>query len=154
MKTKLYFEILGNQKEPMQGFMNKIIEKIKEFKDIKIEEIKTADIIETEREFLTPDDKKIKAKVFSSYIEVKAEFESLSKFIDFVLYYSPSRIEFEDLKEVIIRYKDKEEKVPATTFSNIINLISNKIIDLSLLNLNLAFAYNELLKKVNENQPK
>lgn len=152
MKTVLYFEIIGKDKNLIKDFEQKLVNKIKEYKDIKINNINFAEPIENEKE--VPDirnpNNKVKVKFLSSYVEIDSEFENLSKLIDFISIYSPSRIEFKDLKEVEIKYNDKSEKYSSDKFAELLNLLSNKIIELAISNSQLYILYSGLAKKFQE----
>lgn len=153
MKAKIYFEVVGKEKNLIKDFEDKILNKVEEYKEMKILNKYIADPIEAEKEFPDPKNpkNKIKVKLLTSYIELSSEFEDFEKLINFIINYSPSRIEIEDLDEIEIKYKgDKTEKITGMKFSEILSLISNKIIELSINMSQLYLSYMELVKKLNE----
>lgn len=159
MKAKIYFEIIGKDKTLIKDFANKILDRVKESKEIKIINSNIAEPIETEKEFPDPrnQNNKIKVKLLSSYIEIQSEFENLEKLLYFIANYAPSNIEIEDLKEVELIYNDYNEKINGMKFSELLSILSNKIIELSILNgqlylsyMNLYKMYDDLKKKYDE----
>ncbi|EOD42372.1 hypothetical protein Nst1_405 [Candidatus Nanobsidianus stetteri] len=119
MKSKLYFEAFSNDKDKLIEILNKTFEEVSKFKNFQIIDKKIADPIT--RDIKTPDGKTI--NVWSSYLEIYADFKDFDSLIDFVLFYTPSRIDIEDIKEMKIITKDKEIKYNKEQ----INLLLNRI---------------------------
>jgi len=132
MKCKIFFESLGNPKEFLQDFLNKLLEEIKKYERIEITSYNIAEPVEKE---IGQDDKKM--KLWSSFLEIEANFKDFDSLIDFILFYSPSYIEIEDIKEIKL---EKEQ------INNILNSISHRIIQLSMI-INDLKAQNTLLFK-------
>jgi len=126
MKFKAFLEALGNDKDLLKKFLGDLDKKIKEFKSISIESSKIEEPIEREVEINNK-----KTKVWSSYLEIDGSFNDLESLLDFLLWYSPSKIEVEDIKEIRLLTNDGEIKIPKEKFNNMLNSISNRIIELS-----------------------
>ncbi|RDD52543.1 hypothetical protein BA065_01090 [Nanoarchaeota archaeon NZ13-N] len=126
MKFKAFIEALGNDKEFLKKFLGEIEGKIKEFKGISIEKSKIEEPIEKEIEINNQ-----KSKVWSSFIEIDGKADGIESLIDFVLWYSPSKIEIEDVKEIKISTDEGDIKISREKFNNLLNQISFRIIDLS-----------------------
>jgi len=126
MKFKAYIEALGNDKDFLKKFLEEIEKKIREFNDILIENSRIDEPVEREVEINNQ-----KTKIWSSYLEIDGRFNDIEPLIDFILQYSPSRIEIEDIKEIRLVTNDGEIKLSRERFNNILNSISYKIIELS-----------------------
>jgi len=126
MKFKAFLEALGNDKDLLKQFLGELDKKIKEFKGVSIENSKIEEPIEREIEVNNQ-----KAKVWSSYLEIDGSSNDLESLIDFLLWYSPSKIEVEDIKEVRLITNEGEIKIPKEKFNSMLNSISNRIIELS-----------------------
>ena len=124
MKAKLYFEAFSNDKDKLIEVLDKTLyNNISQFKNFQIIEKKTADPIE--KEIKTNDGKSIKG--WSSYLEVYADFKDFDSLIDFILFYTPSRIEVEDIKELKISSKEGEIKLNKEKTNLLLNQISQAI---------------------------
>ncbi|BFI73043.1 hypothetical protein YN1_0300 [Nanoarchaeota archaeon] len=124
MKAKLYFEAFSNDKDKLIEVLDKTLyNNISQFKNFQIIEKKVADPIE--KEIKTPDGKNIKG--WSSYLEVYADFRDFDSLLDFILFYTPSRIDVEDIKEIKITAKDEEVKLNREKINLLLNQISQAI---------------------------
>ncbi|MGC9133479.1 MAG: hypothetical protein ACP5GJ_03720 [Nanopusillaceae archaeon] len=124
MKARLYFEAFSNDKDKLMEVLDKTLyDNVSKFKNFQIIEKKTADLIE--KEIKTPDGKTLKG--WSSYLELYADFKDFDSLIDFVLFYTPSRIEIEDIKEMRIYTKDEEIKFNKEKINLLLNQISQAI---------------------------
>jgi len=132
MKCKIFFESIGSPKEFVQDFSNKLLDEIKKYEKIEVLKYNIAEPIEKE---IDQGDKKV--KLWSSFIEIEANFKDFDSLIDFILFYSPSHIEVEDVKDIKL---DKEQ------INNILNTISHRIIQLSII-INDLKVQNALLFK-------
>ncbi|MEM0379612.1 MAG: hypothetical protein QW184_01075 [Nanopusillaceae archaeon] len=160
MDFKAYIEALGNDKDTLKKFLEEISKKIKEFKSINIKNIKIEEPIEREIE-----ESGKKMKLWSSYIEILASIEKFEDLIDFVLWYSPSKIEVLDLKEIKILTSEKEIRLGKENLNILLNQISSRIIEMTRL-VNILMTTNSILyktlekyapgeiKKLQDNQPK
>jgi len=126
MKFKAYIEALGNDKDFLKKFLEETEKKVKEFNGIFIENSRIDEPVEREVEINNQ-----KTKIWSSYLEIDGKFNDIESLIDFILQYSPSRIEIEDIKEVKFVTNNGEIKISKERFNNILNSISYKIIELS-----------------------
>jgi len=126
MKFKAYIEALGNDKDFLKKFLEETEKKIKEFNGIFIENSRIDEPVEREVEINNQ-----KTKIWSSYLEIDGKFDDIESLIDFILQYSPSRIEVEDIKEVKFVTNNGEIRISKERFNNILNSISYKIIELS-----------------------
>lgn len=144
IRFKAYIEALGNDKDLLKKFLSEVENKLKEYKEIVIKDSKIAEAVEKEIE---ENNKKI--KLWSSYLEMLAETERIDNLIDFILWYSPSRIEIEDIKEIKIFTKEGEEKITKEKFNMILNQISSRIIELSRL-INSLMITNSILYQILE----
>jgi len=126
MKFKAYIEALGNDKDFLKRFLEETERKIKEFNGISIENSKIDEPVEREVEVNNQ-----KTKIWSSYLEIDGRFDDIEYLIDFILQYSPSRIEIEDIKEIKLVTNDGEIKISKERFNNMLNSVSYKIIELS-----------------------
>ena len=123
MKSKLYFEAFSNDKDKLTEFLNKTFEAVSKFKNFQIIDKKIADPIT--KDIKTPDGKTISG--WSSYLEIYADFKDFDSLIDFVLFYTPSRIDIEDIKEMKIISKDNEIKYNKEKINLLLNQISQAI---------------------------
>jgi len=126
MKFKAFLEALGTDKDVLKNFLEELDKKIKEFKGVSIENSKIEEPIEREIEVNNQ-----KTKIWSSYLEVNGKSDDLESLLDFILWYSPSKIEIEDIKEIKLITNDGEIKISKERFNNMLNLISSRIIELS-----------------------
>ncbi|BBL45620.1 hypothetical protein MJ1_0462 [Nanobdella aerobiophila] len=124
MKARLFFEAFSNDKDKLIELLDKTLpDNISKFKNYQIIEKKTAEPIE--KEMPTPDNKKING--WSSYLEVYADFKDFDSIIDFILFYTPSKIEVEDIRELKIVAKDQEVKYNKERINILLNQISQAI---------------------------
>jgi hypothetical protein len=150
MKARLYFEAFSNDKDKLIEVLDKTLyDNISKFKNFQIIEKKTADPIE--KEIKTPDGKTLKG--WSSYLEVYADFKDFDSLIDFILFYTPSRIEIEDIKEMRIYTKEGEVKFNKEKINLLLNQISQAIFTkvTALVNTYLVQVRNA---QVQQSQPK
>jgi len=126
MKFKAFLEALGTDKGILKNFLEELDKKIKEFKGISIESSKIEEPLEREIEVNNQ-----KTKIWSSYLEINGNSNDLESLLDFILWYSPSKIEVEDIKEIKLITNDGEIKISKERFNNMLNLISSRIIELS-----------------------
>ena len=127
----MYFEAMGNPKDTVTEFLNKILNDIMSFEGVNIVDSKIDDPIE--REIETEPNKKM--KMWSSYLEITAEFKDFPTLVDFVLMFSPSHIELEDVKKM---------EFTREQLNDLLNSMSNRIIQLSMI-VNDLLARNQML---------
>ena len=130
MKVRFFFEALGSPKDFVTQFLNKLLEDIKQFKGLEIVNSKIEEPIEREVEV---NGKKV--KLWSSFLEIEGIPRDFQSLLDFVLMFSPSHIEIEDIEKIEFT---KEE------LNNILNEISTRIIQLTTIINNLN-AKNQLM---------
>jgi len=130
MKVRFFFETLGSPKDFVTQFLNKLLEDIKQFEGLEVENSKIEEPIEREVEV---GDKKV--KLWSSFLEIEGTPRDFQSLLDFILMFSPSHIEVEDIKKVELT---KEE------VNTILNGISARIIQLTTI-INDLNAKNQLL---------
>ena len=131
MKVKFFFEALGNPKDTVKDFLNKILNDINSFEGVSIENSKIEEPIE--REIEAEPGKKV--KMWSSFLEVTAEVKDFPTLLDFVLIFSPSHIEIEDVKKM---------EFTREQLNDILNSVSNRVIQLSMV-INDLIARNQML---------
>jgi len=131
MRAKFYFEALGNPKETVNEFLNKILKDIQEFEGFTLESSNIEEPIE--REIEAEPGKKV--KMWSSYLEVVGEFKDFPTLLDFILMFSPSHIEVENIKKMEL---SKEQ------LNDLLNSVSNRVIQLSMV-INDLIARNQML---------
>lgn len=166
MKATVYFDILASHTEQKKEEAEKIIkstfenlrDQLKKNEKIKIINTEEAEIVERE---LDINGRKMKA--WSSFLKAEIEYNEIEDLMDFILWYSPSRIELDGIREVRIITNEKEIKIPSVKFNEMLNTITARIIDLSrvIFDLNIRYiALQKLLEKYqkeqdkNKNQPK
>lgn len=130
MKVRFFFEALGSPKDFVTQFLNKLLEDIKQFKGLEIVNSKIEEPIEREVEV---NGKKV--KLWSSFLEIEGTPRDFQSLLDFVLMFSPSHIEIEDIEKIEFT---KEE------LNNMLNEISTRIIQLTTIINNLN-AKNQLM---------
>lgn len=130
MKVRFFFEALGSPKDFVTQFLNKLLEDIKQFKGLEIVNSKIEEPIEREVEV---NGKKV--KLWSSFLEIEGIPRDFQSLLDFVLMFSPSHIEIEDIEKIEFT---KEE------LNNMLNEISTRIIQLTTIINNLN-AKNQLM---------
>jgi len=140
MKFKAYIEALGNDKDFLKKFLEETEKKVKEFNGISLEGSRIDEPIEREVEINNQ-----KVKIWSSYLEINGKFNDIESLINFILQYSPSRIEVEDIREIKLITNDGEIKISREKFNDILNSISYKIIELSRMIGNLIIT-NKILE--------
>ncbi|MGC9079399.1 MAG: hypothetical protein ACP5G1_01535 [Nanopusillaceae archaeon] len=125
MKAKLFFEAFSNDKDKLKEILEEVVYKnVSQFKNFTIIDKKVADPIE--KEIATPDKKTIKG--WSSYLEIRADFNDFESLLDFVLSYTPSKIELEDIKEMRVITKEGEYKYNKMKVEMMFQQISQAII--------------------------
>ena len=130
MKVRFFFEALGSPKDFVTQFLNRLLEDIKQFEGLEVMNSKIEEPIEREVEV---NGKKV--KLWSSFLEIEGIPRDFQSLLDFVLMFSPSHIEIEDIEKIEFT---KEE------LNNILNEISTRIIQLTTIINNLN-AKNQLM---------
>ncbi len=120
MRGRFVFEAAGNPKDAITNFLNKVLEDIKKFEGIEIKSHEIAEPIE--KDLNLPNGQKV--KIWSTYMEIEAEFKDLDKLLQFILTFSPSMIEIDELRDI---------KIAPHDFNKYLNEISHRIIQLSMI---------------------
>ncbi|GEM_PF-1516010 len=142
MKAKFTFEVTSDKKEILPQIFENIEKNIKEFKYIKILSEEKGEPLE--REIQDPNNPNVKIKIYTAYINILAELEEFDHLLDFILWYAPSRVEVEDIKEIKIITKEKEIKYNKEKVNILLSQISKRIIDISIL-LSTIMVQNRIL---------
>lgn len=130
MKVRFFFEALGSPKDFVTQFLNRLLEDIKQFEGLEVMNSKIEEPIEREVEV---NGKKV--KLWSSFLEIEGIPRDFQSLLDFILMFSPSHIEIEDMEKIEFT---KEE------LNNMLNEISTRIIQLTTIINNLN-AKNQLM---------
>lgn len=153
MKVIAYFDILASHTEQKKEKAEEIIKKA--FSDIKgqLEKNEKIKILKTEEAEILEREIDIqgnKIKAWSSFLKAELEINNIEDLFDFVLWYSPSRLEINGLKEARFNIDGKEIKLTGKQFNEILNSISARIIELTRILLDLNTRYQiaqEIIKK-------